>query len=44
MEMELLYKEREMKRFKAEQEQKSCNLRDNCVGLHTDALLGGGAI
>lgn len=44
MKMELLYKEREMKRFKAEKAQKSCNLLDNCVGLSTYMLLGGGAI
>lgn len=33
-----------MKRFKAEKAQISCKLHDICVGLHADALLGGGAI
>ena len=33
-----------MKRFQAEQAQKSCKLPDNCVGLSTHVVLGGGAI
>ena len=33
-----------MKRFQVEQAQKSCKLQNNCVGLSTDAVLGGGAI
>ena len=33
-----------MERFKAEQAQKSYKLKDNCVGLSTYALVGGGAI
>lgn len=33
-----------MKRFKAEQTQKSCKFADNCVDLYTRVVLGGGAI
>ncbi len=33
-----------MKRFNAEQAQISYDLKDNCVGLFTSTLLGGGAI
>ncbi len=33
-----------MKRFKAEQTQKSCEFVDNCVHLSTHVVLGGGAI
>ncbi len=33
-----------MKRFQAEQAQKSCKLHVNCVGLSTHVVLGGGAI
>ncbi len=33
-----------MKRFQAEQAQKSCKLQGNCVGLSTHVVLGGGAI
>ena len=33
-----------MKRFQAEQAQKSCKLPDNCVGLSTQIVLGGGGI
>ncbi len=33
-----------MKRFQVEQTQKSCKLYDNCVGLPTHGVLGGGAI
>lgn len=31
-----------MKRFKAEKLHKSYKLKDNCVGLSTNALVGGG--
>lgn len=31
-----------MKRFQTEQAQKSCKLPDNCVGLSTQIVLGGG--
>ncbi|CDE44882.1 unknown [Clostridium sp. CAG:768] len=33
-----------MKRFQADQTQKSCKFADNCVDLSTNALVGGGAI
>ena len=33
-----------MKRFKAEQTQKSCEFVDNCVDLSKHVVLGGGAI
>ena len=33
-----------MKRFQVYQTQKSCKLKDNCVGLSTPVVLGGGAI
>lgn len=33
-----------MKKFQAEQAQKSCKLPGNCVGLSTHVVLGGGAI
>lgn len=33
-----------MKRFQLEHTQKSCNLYDNCVGLPTHVVLGGGAV
>ncbi len=33
-----------MERFEAEQAQKSYKLKDNCVGLSTHVVLGGGAI
>ncbi len=33
-----------MKRFFTKQTQKSCKLYDNCVGLPTQVVLGGGAI
>ena len=33
-----------MKRFQVEHTQKSCKLYDNCVGLPTHVVLGGGAV
>ena len=33
-----------MKRFQVEHPKKSCKLNDNCVGLPTNVVLGGGAI
>lgn len=33
-----------MKRFLAEHSQKSCKFQDNCVGLSTHVVLGGGAV
>ena len=33
-----------MKRFQAEQAQKSCKLQGNCVGMSTHLEFGGGAI
>ena len=33
-----------MKRFEVVRAQKSCKFADNCVGLSTHVVLGGGAI
>lgn len=37
-------KEQNMKKFQAEQAQKSCKLQGNCVGMSTHLVFGGGAI